>query len=309
VRIGVTIGDPAGIGPELVAAALADDPSDLVVFGDKHVLAQAARGPLPPFELVEVTQLEACTPGLPSDKTGRAQIEYLEAAVAASVNGRLDALVTAPIHKASAIAAGFAFPGHTELLEARLGAKNGVTMMFVGPRMKVSLATIHLSLAEVPRALTVGGLTRTILHTAAFLGHAGRIAVCGLNPHAGERGHFGDEEERIVRPAIEAAQKHTAARLTGPQVPDVVFRDHLDGKFDAVVALYHDQGLIPVKLVDFEDAVNCTLGLPIVRTSPDHGVAHDIAGRGVARTNSFFAALKLARRLARRPAGELATRR
>jgi 4-hydroxythreonine-4-phosphate dehydrogenase len=288
------MGDPAGIGPELVAAALAHDPRDLVVFGDRGILEEAARAmriTLPAFELVEVSHL-AWTPGAPSAATGRAQIDYLERAV----TEKLDALVTAPIHKASAIAAGFAFPGHTEFLAARYGAP-AVTMMFAGPRMRVSVATIHRSLAEVPRALTVDGLVTTILHTAAYVGADARVAVAGLNPHAGEQGHFGDEEERIVRPAIEAARAQTTAQISGPHVPDVVFRDHLDGKFDAVVALYHDQGLIPVKLVDFEDAVNCTLGLPIFRASPDHGVAHDIAGTGAknVRTTSFFAALRLAR--------------
>jgi 4-hydroxythreonine-4-phosphate dehydrogenase len=293
MRIGVTIGDPAGIGPELVAAALAHDPSGLVVFGDRDILLAAARAvgvTLPEFELVEVTRLP-WTPGKPNADTGRAQIQYLERAVAE----KLDALVTAPIHKASAIAAGFAHPGHTEFLAARYGVP-AATMMFAGPRMRVSLATIHIPVAEVPRALTVEGLARTIVHTSRY---ARRVAVAGLNPHGGESGHFGDEETRIVQPAIEAARKRTSSEISGPHVPDVVFREHLDGKSDAVVALYHDQGLIPVKLIDFEEAVNVTLGLPLPRTSPDHGVAHDIAGTGRARTTSFFAALRMARELAR----------
>jgi 4-hydroxythreonine-4-phosphate dehydrogenase len=250
---------------------------------------------LPEYELVEVSHL-AYTPGRPTAESGRAQIDYLERAVA---HENLHALVTAPIHKASAIAAGFAFPGHTEFLAARYRAPS-VTMMFAGPKMRVSVATIHLSLAEVPRALTVEGLTTTILHTAAYVKRSGgtRVAVAGLNPHAGESGHFGDEEPRIIRPAIAAAQRQTTIQVSGPHVPDVVFRDHLDGKSDAVVALYHDQGLIPVKVVDFEEAVNVTLGLPLIRTSPDHGVAHDIAGSGRARTTSFFAALRLAKEMA-----------
>jgi len=295
MRIGVTIGDPAGIGPELVAAALARDPSGLVVFGDRDILLAAARAvgvTLPEFELVEVTHLP-WAPGKPNADTGRAQIDYLERAVAE----KLDALVTAPIHKASAMAAGFAFPGHTEFLAARYGVP-AATMMFAGPRMRVSLATIHIPLSEVPRALTVEGLTRTIVHTSRY---ARRVAVAGLNPHGGESGHFGDEETRIVLPAIEAARKRTSpgCDITGPHVPDVVFREHLDGKSDAVVALYHDQALIPVKLIEFEEAVNVTLGLPLPRSSPDHGVAHDIAGTGRARTTSFFAALRMARDLAR----------
>jgi 4-hydroxythreonine-4-phosphate dehydrogenase len=282
MRIGVTMGDPSGIGPELVAAALARDARDLVVFGDRAAIEAGARAmkvTLPSFDLVQID----------SPSPGRAQIDYLEAAV----RTKLDALVTAPIHKASALAAGFAFPGHTEFLAARYGVP-AVTMMFAGPKMRVSLATIHHALRDVPRVLTVDGLTTTILHTARY---ARRIAVAGLNPHAGESGHFGDEEARIVGPAIAAARLQCDAEITGPHVPDVVFRDHLDGKYDAVVALYHDQGLIPVKLVDFEEAVNVTLGLPIIRTSPDHGVARDIAGQGLARTTSFFAALEVARAL------------
>jgi 4-hydroxythreonine-4-phosphate dehydrogenase len=292
MRIGVTMGDPSGIGPELVAAALAKDAADLIVFGDRAAIEAGARAmkvTLPAFELVQID----------SPSPGRAQIDYLERAVVE----KLDALVTAPIHKASAIAAGFIYPGHTEFLADRYRAPS-VTMMFAGPKMRVSLATIHVALKEVPQVLTVENLTTTILHTAKY---ARRVAVAGLNPHAGEEGHFGDEEERIVLPAIEAARAQCDSHISGPHVPDVVFRDHLDGKYDAVVALYHDQGLIPVKLVDFEEAVNVTLGLPIVRTSPDHGVARDIAGKGIARTTSFFAALQLARMMA--AAGELASAR
>jgi 4-hydroxythreonine-4-phosphate dehydrogenase len=301
VRIGITMGDPAGIGPELVRA-VADGAADLVVFGDGPQLAGLRA------ELVPVTALQRVTPGVPTADTGRAQVAYLEAAVAEARAGRLDALVTAPIHKASCIAAGFAFAGHTEFLQERLGAA-AVTMMFAGPRMRVSLATIHHALAEVPALLDVGRLATTIVQTATALAHdfgcaRPRVAVAGLNPHAGEQGHFGDEESRVIGPAIAVARLQLAAagidaELSGPEVPDAVFRAHaVDGKSDAVVAMYHDQGLIPVKLFDFDEAVNVTLGLPLVRTSPDHGVAYDIAGRGVARTTSFAAALRLARRMA-----------
>jgi 4-hydroxythreonine-4-phosphate dehydrogenase len=220
--------------------------------------------------------------------------------------------VTGPIHKASCLAAGFAFPGHTEFLQARLGAA-AVTMMFAGPRMRVSLATIHHALADVPRVLSAEAIAVAIQQTAEALVAdfgiaAPRIAVAGLNPHAGEQGHFGDDETRVIVPAIESALTRLAAAgrplsdttLYGPRVPDAVFRDHLDGRFDAVVAMYHDQGLIPVKVVDFEEAVNVTLGRPIVRTSPDHGVAHDIAGKRRARPTSFAAALRLAREMAAR---------
>jgi 4-hydroxythreonine-4-phosphate dehydrogenase len=296
------MGDPTGIGPELVRRVVDADPSpaELLVYGDARLLA-GLRAPL-----AGVTALEGITPGRPTEASGRAQVAYLEVAVADARAGKLDALVTAPIHKASCHAAGFAFPGHTEFLAERLGAST-VTMMFAGPRMRVSLATIHLPLSAVPARLSTSGLADTIMQTAEAL-HAKfgiahpRVAVAGLNPHAGEGGVFGDEEQHIVRPAIDRARARLGAlglavTLSGPHVPDAVFRAHVDGAYDAVVALYHDQGLIPVKLLDFEDAVNVTLGLPIVRTSPDHGVAHDIAGQGVARTTSFAAALRLARQL------------
>jgi 4-hydroxythreonine-4-phosphate dehydrogenase len=318
MRLGLTLGDPAGIGPELVALAVSDGgPADeeLVVYGDRAVLAAAAavRGvALPPsLRVVEPAPLEGgWTPGRASPAGGAAQVAYLEAALADAAAGRLDALVTAPIHKAACRAAGFAFPGHTELLAARLGAPRGVTMMFAGPRLRVSLATIHCALADVPRQLSVDGVQTAVVQTAEALARdfgvaAPRVAVAGLNPHAGEAGHFGDEETRIVAPAIARAQAELGARatVTGPHVPDAVFRDAVSDRegghrHDAVVALYHDQGLIPVKLIDFEEAVNVTLGLPIVRTSPDHGVAYDLAGTGRARPTSFRAAVRLARGLA-----------
>jgi 4-hydroxythreonine-4-phosphate dehydrogenase len=300
-KIGVTLGDPAGIGPELVRRVAEGD--DLVIYGDAMLCADARA------ELIPVTSLDGVVPGVPTAATGRAQVAYLETAVADVLAGRIDALVTAPIHKGSCLAAGFAFPGHTEFLQARLGA-GAVTMMFAGPRLRVSLASIHHALSEVPRILTAESIATAIVQTAETLvrdfGVVGpRIAVAGLNPHAGEAGHFGDDEVRVIAPAIEVARARLAAagvvaEVAGPRVPDAVFRDHLEGRFDAVVAMYHDQGLIPVKLIDFEEAVNVTLGLPIVRTSPDHGVAYDIAGKGIARTASFAAALKLARDLSAR---------
>lgn len=321
MRIGVTLGDPTGIGPELIAAVLADPPGgpdahERIVYGDRGVLEQAAalRGVAPPSRIEEVTRLSSVTPGKPDLESGRAQVAYLERAVADARAGRLDAIVTAPIHKASCLAAGFAFPGHTEFFAARLAPPGApplpVTMMFAGPKLRVSLATVHCPLAEVAHRLTAEALRGTIARTARALAKdfgiaRPRIAVAGLNPHAGESGLFGDEEARLILPAIDPASEENArdfgaAVVTGPHVPDAVFRDHLDGRYDAVVALYHDQGLIPVKLIDFEEAVNLTLGLPLIRTSPDHGVAHDIAGRGVARTTSFRAALALAEKLSTR---------
>ena len=315
--IGVTLGDPAGIGPELVVRALHARPvadAPLRVFGDRRALELAARAiglPLPSdFTLVEVTQLGQLVPGQPTEATGRAQVAYLEAAVKEARTGTLKALCTAPIHKGSCRAAGFAFPGHTEFLAERLGAGR-VTMMLAGPRLRVALVTTHVSLAEVSSRLSVEAVTQTILHAAEALGRDfgiawPRIAVAGLNPHAGEGGHFGDEEARIITPAIAAAREQLGdeVEVAGPLVPDAVFRQAARGigpdgaRYDAVVAMYHDQGLIPLKLIDFDEAVNVTLGLPVVRTSPDHGVAYDLAGRGLARTTSFYAALRLAHHLA-----------
>lgn len=308
-RIGVTLGDPSGIGPEVAAAAMSALPPDarrrLVIFCDRPILerAFAQRGERVPAEPTVVDRgallPDQAVPGQPTAAGGRAQVAYLEAAVGAARAGTIAGLVTAPIAKAQAAAAGFAFPGHTEFLAERLGARSSA-MMFAGPRLRVVLATVHLPLAAVPGALTRDRLVDVIGLTAAALerdfGRAGpRIGVVGLNPHAGERGMFGREELDIIEPAIEEARRqlHAAAVVGGPLVPDAAFRQAVDGEWDALVAMYHDQGLIPVKLIDFEDAVNVTLGLPIVRTSPDHGVAYDIAGKGLARSTSFTAALRL----------------
>jgi 4-hydroxythreonine-4-phosphate dehydrogenase len=203
--------------------------------------------------------------------------------------------VTAPISKTWARRAGFAFPGHTEMLAARFGVPD-VVMMFAGPKMRVALATVHVPLADVARTLTTARIAKTIGLLAASLVRdfgiaAPRIGVVGLNPHAGEGGMLGLEDRDVIAPALAAL---ATLHVFGPLVPDAAFRDHLHGRYDALVAMYHDQGLIPVKLVDFDEAVNVTLGLPIVRTSPDHGTAYDIAGKGVARSISMERALALA---------------
>jgi len=251
-------------------------------------------------------------PGHPDETAGRAQLAYLEAATTAALEGRAAALVTAPISKTWIARAGFGFPGHTEYLADRARAPEHA-MMLAGPALRVTVATTHIALRDVPAALTPAAIasaaTLTATALARWFGIANpRVAVAGLNPHAGEDGRFGDEEERLVRPALALARERlgaagVAAAVSGPHVPDVVFRQAAQGGpdgFDAVVALYHDQGLIPVKLLHFDSAVNVTLGLPFVRTSPDHGTAHDIAGKGIARADSFLAALDLAARLASR---------
>jgi 4-hydroxythreonine-4-phosphate dehydrogenase len=311
--IAVSLGDPAGIGPEIVARALAERPgADVIVFGDAGVLARAAKtaGVAAPAgaRLRDVTILrpEEVTPGQPNDASGRAQLAYLTAATDAALAGEVSALVTAPISKEWIARAGFEFPGHTEYLASRAGVRE-FAMMLAGPTLRVTVATTHVPLRDVPRLLTVDGIASAIwLTTDALIRSFGiavpQVAVAGLNPHAGEAGRFGDEEERLVRPAVEIARARIgaaglSATVTGPLVPDSVFRQAAHGAFDAVVALYHDQGLIPLKLLHFDEGVNLTLGLPFVRTSPDHGTAYDIAGAGRARAVSFLAALDLAARL------------
>jgi 4-hydroxythreonine-4-phosphate dehydrogenase len=308
--IAISLGDPAGIGPEIVARALADRPNvSLLVFGDEGVLARAAKAagvPTPATGRIRaVTSLRSdeVTPGQPNDASGRAQLAYLTAATDAALAGDVSALVTAPISKAWIGRAGFEFPGHTEYLASRAGVRE-FAMMLAGPTLRVTVATTHIPLRDVPRLLTADGIASTIWLTAEALARrfgiaAPRIAVAGLNPHAGEAGRFGDEEERVVKPAIEKARARIGASgfpatISGPLVPDSVFRQAAHGEFDAVVALYHDQGLIPLKLLHFDDGVNLTLGLPFVRTSPDHGTAYDIAGSGRARAQSFLAAFDLA---------------
>jgi 4-hydroxythreonine-4-phosphate dehydrogenase len=311
-RIGVTLGDPAGIGPEIVAAALAAAPAAtgarVIVFGDREPLERGARAmgvALPAqLELRGSGLGDGTVPGRPSERAGAAQVGYLEAAVAAASRGELDALVTAPISKTWARRGGFAFLGHTEMLAERLGAQD-VAMLFAGPKLKVALATVHRPLAEVAAELTTARVRRVIELLARSLAvdfgiAAPRIGVVGLNPHAGEDGLLGDEDADVIAPALTAACP--PATLLGPLVPDAAFRDAVDGRYDALVAMYHDQGLIPVKLVDFDAAVNVTLGLPIVRTSPDHGTAYDIAGSGRARSTSMQRSLALAIDLARRRA-------
>ena len=305
-RIGITLGDPAGIGPEVVVAALAANPGWVAscrVFGSSAVLGQAAHamGLALPRGL-DVSELP-CGPitfGRPDLVSAAAQMAWLDAAVAAALRGEVAGLVTAPISKTWAARAGLAFPGHTELLAHRFGASQ-VAMAFLGKRLNVVLATTHVPLAEVPRVLT----SAKIVHAASLLYAvlrdefaiaAPRLGIVGLNPHAGEGGALGREEQTVIAPAI-ASLAAAGIAAAGPLVPDVAFRQQLDGAFDGLVAMYHDQALIPVKLIEFDEAVNTTLGLPIVRTSPDHGTAYDIAGQRRARAASMEAAIGLALRM------------
>jgi 4-hydroxythreonine-4-phosphate dehydrogenase len=308
--LAISLGDPAGIGPEIVVRALAARPDvPALVFGDVGVLERAAAAvglpPLPPERIHAVTRLAPgeVVPGRPDETSARAQVAYLAAATQAVMTGLARALVTAPISKEWAGRVGFEFPGHTEYLAATAGVRD-FAMMLAGPRLRVTVATTHLPLREVATRLDPALIAMAIRLTAASLRASfgitlPRVAVAGFNPHAGEGGRFGDEEARLVTPAIALARRQLdelgiSAAVSGPHVPDAVFRQAAEGDFDAVVALYHDQGLIPVKLLHFDEAVNVTLGLPFPRTSPDHGTAYDIAGSGRARPDSFLAALDLA---------------
>ena len=283
-RVAITVGDPSGIGPEIAARAAADS---RVVDACEPLLYA------PPPQM-------RFAPGELSAEAGRAAYDAIVRAVEDAQRGVVDAIATAPINKEAFRRAGLPWSGHTDLL-AHLTGSSHVAMMFYSEALRVVLATVHIALAEVPRALTRGSLEATIDLTAGELPRFGiarpRIAVAGLNPHAGEHGLFGREEETAIRPAI-AACRARGVDVDGPFPGDTIFVRARRGDFDAVVACYHDQGLIPVKLVAFGQAVNVTLGLPIIRTSVDHGTAFDIAGKGVADPESMIAAVLLAARLA-----------
>jgi len=264
-------------------------------------------GQLEGVELVQVeADLDGLSPGDLSKASGEASIRYVLAAVEAAKRGWIDAIVTGPISKEAIAMAGYPWPGHTELLAEEFSAGE-VAMMFAGGPFRVVLVTIHVALAEAIRSITAERIV-TVCRLGAeavrrwFGVDVPRLGVCGLNPHAGEAGRFGHEEREIIEPAIEEAN---AAGLCafGPLPPDTAFRQAMQGKFDLVVAMYHDQGLIPIKTVAFEESVNVTLGLPIVRTSVDHGTAYDIAGRGLADPCSMKAAVRLAVEMVRRERG------
>ncbi len=283
--IGYTLGDHAGIGPEIMRAALAAMEGEQAVFR-----------PMGPAI--------AAIPGHPTQETAQAAFDQLEAAAAALKEGSIDAVVTAPVYKEGLHRVGFHFPGQTEFFADRLGVQN-FAMCLTGQRLTVALGTIHTALADVPRLLTTAELVRIGSLLADFVRRTSgkstpRIAVAGLNPHNGENGAFGDEEQRIITPAVELLQTALPwAEITGPCVPDCVYRDAAMGQFDAILAPYHDQALIPLKLLDFDNAVNVTLGLPRYRTSPDHGTAFGIAGKGIANPASTIRAFRLALACAR----------
>lgn len=310
-RIAVTMGDPAGVGPELCLRLLRDqatlDHCAPVIYGDAGVLRRAAAHlgwPHPPADRVnDLGAIDAAgfEPGRVSAACGAAAYAYFTRAIDDALAGRVAAVTTAPLNKESLHAAGVPFPGHTEILAARTNADRSC-MMLTADAITCSLVTVHVGYRDVPGLLTTQRVLDTIELTAAALarirGREPRLTVCGLNPHAGEHGLFGGrEEERVITPAVEAARARGIA-VTGPLPPDTAFLPKQRLATDGYVCMYHDQGLIPLKALAFEDAVNVTLGLPIVRTSVDHGTAFDIAWRGVADASSLLHATRLAVRLA-----------
>lgn len=290
-RIAITVGDPAGIGPEIAAKAMA---------------AREVRDVCDPI-IYTAESTGSCEPGVLSATAGQAAHDVIVRAVNDARAGRVEAIATAPVNKEAFRLAGLPWAGHTDLL-AHLTGTAHVAMMFHSEALRVVLATIHIPLAEVPKALTRELLERTITLTARELPRFGvatpRIGVAGLNPHAGEHGLFGSEEIEAFEPAIGACVAQ-GIDVRGPFPGDTIFVRATRGEFDVVIASYHDQGLIPVKLLAFGQAVNVTLGLPIIRTSVDHGTAFDIAGRGVADPSSMIAAVRLAARLASSHRGHL----
>ncbi len=301
-RIGITVGDPSGIGPEVVSAALRAGglPNAVfAVYGDLEAVERA--GGLPDGVEAQHFQSAPAEPGTPCPEAAGGVVESIRAAARDCLMGKLDAMATAPIAKEVLGNAGFSYPGHTELLAEIAGGGRAV-MLLVGGELRVALATIHVSLREVPDLLSIPHLREVLgvldadLRTRFAL-PAPRIGVCGLNPHAGEGGRFGDEEQRVIGPAV-AAARAAGVDAEGPLSADSLFHLALAGRFDAVLAMYHDQGLGPLKLHAFGRAVNVTLGLPLIRTSVDHGTAFDIAGRGRADAGSMGEAIRLAAVLA-----------
>jgi len=303
MRLAISMGDPLGIGPEVVAVALAGLPTGVepVVFGDRDTLARAASLRSVPFD-ARVVQVGSLSQKPSAREAGAAALAYVDGAARACIAGETEALCTAPLSKERVALEAPGFVGHTEHLAALTGAR--VAMMLAGPRLRVVLATNHLALADVPRRLSAEQIAFVATLAARELRErwgvaAPRVAVCGLNPHAGDGGIFGDEEARIVAPGVQLARS-AGIDVEGPLPADGLFPRAAKGAYDAVVALYHDQGLIPAKLLDFDATVNVTLGLPFPRTSPDHGTADSIAWKGEANPQPMISALLLAARLAAR---------
>jgi 4-hydroxythreonine-4-phosphate dehydrogenase len=318
--IAITMGCPAGIGPEIIVKLYIENKNYLenphtVVFGDFNIIKNASdilKSDIPLYNwqtgeelkpgainILSLTNLkfDDLIIGKPSETTGRASYIYISEAIKYALREDARGIVTAPISKKGLNLAGINYPGHTEILSSLTGAEEYL-MMLAGKTLKVSLVTIHIPLKKVADSVSPQNILKTILisHNALKIDFGiknPRIAVCGLNPHSGESGMFGDEEEKIIIPAIYEAKKINI-NATGPYPPDTIFYRASKGEFDLVVCMYHDQGLIPLKLLHFNDGVNITLGLPVVRTSVDHGTAYDIAGKGVASCESLREAVNTA---------------
>jgi 4-hydroxythreonine-4-phosphate dehydrogenase len=294
----ITMGEPSGIGPEVALAALTHfqgkiGSRPLKLVGDAALFAGR--------EMIATKAKVRARPGKPDPANNEAVIEAIEIAVKACLAGEAAAMVTAPIHKAVLIESGFAYPGHTEFLGALTGAPRAV-MMLASRKLRVVPLTIHVPLARVPAAITTDAIVETgeiVLEALRrdFGIPKPRLAVAGLNPHAGEEGALGGEEKSVIAPAIQALRARGQA-VTGPHSADTLFHDEARKRYDAVLTMYHDQGLIPIKTLSFWDGVNVTLGLPIIRTSPDHGTAFDIAGAGKADARSMIAAIEMAAAMA-----------
>jgi 4-hydroxythreonine-4-phosphate dehydrogenase len=320
-KIAITMGDPGGVGPEIIIRALCSNAvRDIcmpVVVGDRAVMEEAvrlpelsvklniiqgpgeAKGQPGTLDLVDMAVISEFQKNKPSAEGGKASAAYIRKAVKLAVNKKVDAVVTAPISKEALKMAGLNWPGHTEMIAELTGIMD-YAMMLVGGPLRVILVTIHTALRNVPGMIKRDNVLKTIRLARRACGmldiKTPRIAVAGLNPHAGEAGIFGDEEMREIVPAIEDAGRE-GIQATGPFPPDTIFHKAYRGEVDIIVCMYHDQGLIPLKMIAFDTGVNVTVGLPIIRTSPDHGTAYDIAWRGKADPSSMIEAIKLAVRM------------
>jgi len=319
--IGITMGDPAGIGPEIctraVTAPEVSKIANCIVIGDRRAIRQGLRiAKIDKIEInsiknvseakfmpgtIDVLDLNNADPakiklGQVSKAAGKAAVEYLEKAIDLAKDGKIDAITTAPINKEAIQKAGYKYQGHTEILAKRTGAKN-YAMMFVSEKLWVMLVTTHIALSKVSSSLSKDKILKRIKLAHETLTRVRskkpKIGVAGLNPHAGEAGIFGSEERKIIQPAVEEAKK-LGINVKGPISPDAIFNLAAAGMFDIVIAMYHDQGLIPLKLLSFNHSVNVTVGLPIIRTSVDHGTGFDIVGKGWANPSSLIEAIKVA---------------
>lgn len=317
-KLAITMGDPGGVGPEIIVKALycaeIRDYCNPVVIGDRVVLEEAldllklsiklriikspdeSRPATGLIEVIDTGMIKKFEKNKPTAQGGKACVSYIKKAVDLALNKHVDAIVTAPISKEALKMAGFKWPGHTELLAELTGTKD-YAMMLVGGPLRVILVTIHTSIRSVPAMITKKNVLKTLRLAKKACDMMGlknpRIAVAGLNPHTGESGIFGDEEIKKIIPAVEEAKKEGIPVL-GPYPPDTIFHKAYKGEVDIVVCMYHDQGLIPLKMVAFDEGVNITVGLPIIRTSPDHGTAYDIAWKGIANPSSMLEAIKMA---------------